>query len=325
LTILLLGISAIPITSFDNISKPEVFHPPGDSTVVSGTGLFNLTFSSVWNSTQTIVKNGDRVIGDRIILNATWIAGEDVNHTQIIVNATAVPYWITAETDDSSVEINTRALGANHTCTINMIASLVNGSILSERIYNVFLGNFFTPRITVLTPNGGEAWTGINNITWKAWDNNTVELLTFEVLLSSDGGKSFMLLSTNLEEQWFPWNSTDFLLRSTYLIEVRVSDGIYTAFDRSDGTFTAGSVVVTPTTQTTSEPTTSSISPTITSPTITSSTTTIVSTTTTPTTTATTAPTTPAPSGALAIILSSAIIGSAILAVFVYYIAGRKL
>ena len=300
---------------------------PSAAAMISGTGLFNLTFTSDWNTTPTVVNAGDRVIGDRIVLNASWIGGEEVNRTQIIVNATAVPLWIIKESTKPYVTINTRSIGANHTCTINMTAWLVNGSSINERIQNVILDNFFTPHIRVLSPNGGEVWTGTNNITWIAWDNNSQETLTFEVLLSADDGQSFMLLATGIENFWYPWNCSDFLLLDTYLIEVRVSDGIYSSFDRSDDSFTAGEITITSTTTTI----------TVTSTTTVITTTSVVTTTMTTTetiitsseTSSTSTPTTSAsPSGSnflLAIGLASAIIGSAVLAVVVYYIATRKL
>ncbi len=310
--------------------KQESLNEPLYRNTISGVKLFNLTFYSEWNATHGIVDSGSHIVGDMITLNATWISGSVVNKTRITVNATAVPFWISADNNASSVKINTRGLGANHTCTINMTAWLVNGSILSERIHDVFLGNFFEPHIQLIAPNGGEVWSGVNNITWSGWDNNSVEELTFEVLLSSDGGKSYMLLATDIENQWYPWNSSGFLLQNSYLVEVRVTDGIYTNFDRSDGFFTAGDLTITSITTTS----TSSTQPTETTnthvtTTITSVTTTVTETS--PTTTShitspsTTTSTNTYPSGVLAIILASAIIGSAVLAVVVYYFAGRRL
>jgi hypothetical protein len=300
---------------------------PSAAALISSTGLFNLTFTSDWNATPTVVNADDRVIGDRIVLNASWIGGEEVNRTRIVVNATAVPFWIINESTEPYVTISTRSLGANHTCTINMTAWLVNGSSINERIQNVFLANFFTPHIRVLSPNGGEVWTGVNNITWIAWDNNSQETLTFEVLLSADDGKSFMLLATGIENFWYPWNCSGFLILNTYLIEVRVSDGIYSSFDRSDDSFTAGEIIITSTTTTiTATSTTTAITTTSVVTTTTTTTQTIITSSETSSTGLPT--TTTVPSGSnflLAIGLASAIIGSAVLAVLVYYLATRKL
>jgi len=287
---------------------------PSDVAMISSTGLFNLTFTSDWNTTPTVVNADDRVVGDRIVLNATWIGGEEVDHTRIIVNATAVPFWIINESEGSSVGIKTWFLGANHTCTLNMTAWLVNGTTISQRIQNVFFGIFFKPHIRVLSPNGGEIWSGVNNITWTAWDNNSRESLTFEVLLSADEGKSFVSLATGIEKSWYPWNCSSFLMLDTYLIEVRVSDGTYDSYDRSDNTFTVGELPTTETSTTTVITTTSTAGTTMT---------------TTQTITTTSEPTsTELPSGSnylLVIGFASAIIGSAVLAVVVYYLATRKL
>jgi hypothetical protein len=313
-------------------TKQESHNKPDKRNTISGTKLFNLTYYSEWNATPSIVYSDSHIVGDMIILNATWISGDAVNQTRITVNATAVPFWISAENNTHSVTINTRGLGANHTCAINMTAWLVNGSILSERIHDVFLGNFFEPHLEVITPNGGEIWSGVNNITWSAWDNNSLEELTFEVLLSSDGGKSFMLLATDIENTWYPWNSTGFLLQSNYQIEVRVTDGIYTVFDRSDDFFTAGDLIISSTTTTTTSSTQPTETTTTTShitSTSTSATTTITGTSSTTSSFVTTSPTptftNTYPTGVLAIVLASAIIGSAVLAVVVYYFAGRRM
>ena len=322
LTLCIWGMFMLPLNT-PTISNSVEY--PSDVAMISGIGLFNLTFTSKWNTTPTIVNAGDRLIGDRIVLNASWISGEEVNRTRIIVNATAVPLWIINESTESYVTINTRPLGANHTCTINMTAWLINGSSISERIQNVVIANFFTPHIRVISPNGGEVWTGANNITWTAWDNNSQETLTFEVLLSADDGKSFMLLATGIENFWYTWNCSDFLLLDTYLIEVRVSDGIYSSFDRSDDSFTAGEITITSTTSTITVTSTATTTTSVVTTTMTTTQTVITSSETSYTSTPTT---TVAPSGSnylLAIGLASAIIGSAVLAVVVYYIATRKL
>ncbi|TFG15499.1 hypothetical protein EU537_00330 [Candidatus Thorarchaeota archaeon] len=216
----------------------------------------SLFYYSNWNDTLLPLDSGDRISGDHITLNATWSPSENANGSLIEVNATAIPMVIAASNNESSVEIDTRALGNNATVTINCTTWLTNGTPISQLIENVFLGNFFKPHIEIVSPNGGEVWTGVHNITWQAWDNNTQESLTFEVLLSADGGKTFQLLESDLTTTWVEWDTTGFSNLSTYMVQVRASDGIYVEDDTSDSTFTAGDVATGPPNSTTTDTTT---------------------------------------------------------------------
>jgi hypothetical protein len=209
------------------------------------------------NSTRVSVTSGIRIAGDHVILNATWTPKKSVNRTGIVVNATAIPSVINATSQSNSVEIDTRTLGNNATCRVTVTTQLVNGTQLSQVFTNVFLGNFFVPHVKVLTPNGGEKWDGQHNITWIGWDKNSDDVLTYEVLLSPDDGETFQLLASELSVDWLQWDFSGFLNMSTYIIMVRVSDGIYQTSDTSDTSFTAGTV--NPTSKTSTTPTTSSL------------------------------------------------------------------
>ena len=210
------------------------------------------------NSAPVPVTSNIRIGGDHIILNATWIPKKSANGTVIVVNASAIPSVINATSQTNSVEIDTRALGNNATCKITVTTKLVNGTLLSQIFTNVFLGNFFVPHVKVLSPNGGEKWGGLHNITWTGWDKNSDDILTYEVLLSPDDGETFQLLASELSVDWLQWDFSGFLNMSTYIIMVRVSDGIYQTSDTSDSSFTAGTVNPTstslPTTTTTTPP-----------------------------------------------------------------------
>jgi hypothetical protein len=216
----------------------------------------SLCYYSNWNDTLLPVTSGDRISGDHIILNATWSPSQNAIGSLIEVNATAIPMVIRASSNESSVEIDTRALGNNATVTINCTTWLTNGTPLSQLTENVFLGNFFKPHVELVSPNGGEVWTGVHNITWQAWDNNTQESLTFEVLLSADGGKTFQLLESDFTSTYVEWDTSGFTNLSTYMVQVRASDGIYVVADTSDSVFTAGDVDTGPPDSTTTDTTT---------------------------------------------------------------------
>ncbi len=212
----------------------------------------SLTYYTHWDSTKIDVNAGDQLEGDHIILNATWSLGTEINRTRIEVNATAIPTVISSEQYGNTVEIDTRALNSNFTCVINSTIWFHNGTTLTELVPNVFLGNFFVPVVEVVSPNGYEVWTGANNITWNAWDLNEDEELTFEVLVSSDSGVTFQLLFAGMTETRFLWDCSTFLNLSTYVVEVRVSDGIFSSYDVSDAPFRAGEIGQPDTTITTS-------------------------------------------------------------------------
>jgi hypothetical protein len=133
---------------------------------------------------------------------------------------------------------------------------LTNGSIVFQTFTNVFIGNFFAPQVVIISPNGNEIWTGRNNITWWAADNNGDDTLQCSVRISSDGGKSYDTLASSISRRWFEWDCTGLDKLDTYIVEVTVTDGIYFTTDQSDATFTAGDVIYT-TTPTTTSPTTS--------------------------------------------------------------------
>ena len=229
----------------------DLAHPSAEEVVL------NLTYWSRTNTSIGTVNSGDRIGGDHVILNATWTPSDLVDHAGIEVYASAIPSMISNISPTSSVEIDTRALGNNATCTINSTVWLLNGSVYSEIVENVYIGNFFIPRLIVLTPNGGETWIGTNNITWKAWDTNQDETLTYEVSFSSNSGATFQSIASNLNKTWLMWDCGECPVLTTYLIQVSATDGIYHVSDRSDATFTAGG----PASPTTSPNTTSTTTP----------------------------------------------------------------
>ncbi|MFW9911165.1 MAG: hypothetical protein ACFFEU_01770 [Candidatus Thorarchaeota archaeon] len=229
----------------------EYTHPSAEDVVL------NLTFWSRTNWSIAFVNSGDRIGGDHVTLNATWTPVDSVDHVGIEVIAPAIPSVISNSSTTNSVAIDTRGLGNNATCTINSTVWLVNGSVHSEIVENVYIGNFFIPMVTVLTPNGGETWIGMNNITWNAWDKNQDETLTFEVFLSSNSGVTFQSIASNLNRTWLMWDCSYCPVLSTYLVQVSATDGIYHVSDRSDATFTAGGQP----TPTTSPNTTSTTTP----------------------------------------------------------------
>jgi hypothetical protein len=94
------------------------------------------------------------------------------------------------------------------------------------------------PTVTLLTPHGGETWSGAGPhiVAWNASDADG-DPLTAKVLYSADDGADWQAVAVNVKEQ-------QYILDGSYLggseharIQVLVSDGLRTASDVSDGSF----------------------------------------------------------------------------------------
>jgi hypothetical protein len=252
--ILVLMISlVVPISILTQPNPDERMNrlPSESITLSAEVPLLNLTYYTASDPTCRPVVNDSVIGGHHVVLKAQWTQTL-VNHSRLEVYAPAIPSSLIEEDFNSSlIEIDTHKLGNNATCMIFSSAWDANGSLYYEALVNVHIGNFFVPNVVVTSPNGGETWTGMNNITWTASDVNENDSLSFEVLVSSDAGDTFSQVGKSITDYWFEWNSTGLDKLNTYQVEVRVTDGIYFSSDRSDSNFTAGDVGHTTSTTTT--------------------------------------------------------------------------
>jgi hypothetical protein len=246
----------LPISVMSPVLDIESSHSPFDFVSLAAAPNLNMTYHTLSDTTTHPVTSDSFIAGDHVIITAEWIE-YPVVRSRLEIIAPAIPATLIQELDTNTTEIDTRYLGNNATCIINATSWLTNGTVFFKTFENVYIGNFFVPIITVISPNGNEKWTGINNITWTASDNNEGDLLRYNVLLSSDNGTTFETLASSLTTKWFEWDCSALDKLDTYLVEVRVTDGIYFSSDRSDSTFTAGEInPITTTTTTTSTTTT---------------------------------------------------------------------
>ncbi|TFG33035.1 hypothetical protein EU528_01665 [Candidatus Thorarchaeota archaeon] len=215
----------------------------------------NLTYHTFADPTAQPVTSNSILAGDHVILTAEW-NGSLVERSRLEVHAPVIPTTLVKDLNSHITEIDTRGLGNNLTCIINATAWFSNGSVFYQIFSNVLICNFFVPSITVIAPNGNEIWSGRNNITWSASDVNVAEVLRYDVLISANGGTSFDTLASSITAQWLEWDCTGLDKLDTYLVEVRVTDGIYFSSDCSDSTFTAGDIVTSTTSTTTTSTTT---------------------------------------------------------------------
>jgi hypothetical protein len=255
--LLVIGLSFMVLT-FSLVSHPAVLHIspshflPVQNTLSTDYPRLNLTYYTQSNLTEIVVFPNSMIAGDHVTLRAEWTSSL-VDRTRLEVIASAIPTTLSIEEDTNVLELDTRALGNNATCVINSTAWMTNGSIVSSIFENVYIGNYFVPRVTVITPNGGEHWTGVNTIQWLAFDANADDVLYYNVRISSDSGSSFETVATSISQKFFEWNCSLYNKLDTYLVEIRATDGIYFAFDRSNSLFTAGEILVNITSTTTTE------------------------------------------------------------------------
>jgi hypothetical protein len=176
---------------------------------------------------------------------------------------------------------------AGMTKTIDTYFLLVNGtySVLvdsdtgtnlkySVEIPNVFIGNFFAPKVTVDAPVAVSSTAF--NVSWSSTDRNVADVPYYQIAVSTDGGSTFQVLARNMTTTSFIWDSHGFVEKSNYVLRVRAfsldfsnppglcsanGEENYWPGDFGDGftaPFAAGDVpITTPPTTTTTPPTTS--------------------------------------------------------------------
>lgn len=94
------------------------------------------------------------------------------------------------------------------------------------------------PSVRVLSPNGGEVLDGQTvPVSWTASDTDG-DPLTFNVQYSRNDGTSWEMVAQNLRGSSVEIDATNIPAGSQARVRVWASDGIHTAFDQSDATFT---------------------------------------------------------------------------------------
>jgi hypothetical protein len=106
------------------------------------------------------------------------------------------------------------------------------GQVLDSRIASPA-----TPKVTVLTPNGGENLTGVAVASWQASDADG-DALTFALQYSSDGGQYWQTLIADYSGTSYPLPINMLAGGTNSLLRVIVTDGFNSSSDVSDGPFT---------------------------------------------------------------------------------------
>jgi len=94
------------------------------------------------------------------------------------------------------------------------------------------------PQVTVVSPNGGEVLSGDQIVvSWTASDPDG-DPLTFNVQYSPDNGATWEMVAQNLTGNSATLDAANFVAGGQGRVRVWASDGIHSAYDESDATFT---------------------------------------------------------------------------------------
>jgi hypothetical protein len=98
-----------------------------------------------------------------------------------------------------------------------------------------------SPEVELLSPNGGELWsgTGTYTVTWSASDID-LDPLFFTLDYSTDAGESWFPIGIDITETMSILDVSFLPGGSSILLRVSASDGINTSYDIADNLFTVG-------------------------------------------------------------------------------------
>ncbi|MBV7339854.1 hypothetical protein KFU94_68915 [Chloroflexi bacterium TSY] len=105
-----------------------------------------------------------------------------------------------------------------------------------EQMLDSIMVSAHAPTVTVLAPNGGEMWDGLQTIRWKADDQDGDSLL-FSALYSPDDGRRWLPIAGNLSGESHSVDTRVLPGGGKSRIRLIATDGFNTSSDDSDATF----------------------------------------------------------------------------------------
>lgn len=139
-----------------------------------------------------------------------------------------------------TITYDTYLLGANTTRDIQVVAVTKDGTEYTGDWDDVTFNNYFAPDVTVISPNGGEVWTGIEMISWSTISLNADADITYEISISSDAGLSYMLFASGATTPSLSWDTSVWQFSETYRVKIEALDRGMSGEDESDAVFSAG-------------------------------------------------------------------------------------
>jgi len=177
----------------------------------------NLMPSNLGNFSVVLLDEEDQIIAE-MKFNVTFQCTLDLNGTLVPIESDVFPFMF-----------NIPYIPETHTIQIRNSTGHI---LISKEITPN------APSVNVSFPNGGESLLigEIYNITWSAFDSDN-DPLTFTVAYSNDNGENWIPLAFNITDNFYEWNTSG-LTSGEYLIKIIATDGVNTAHDISDSTFT---------------------------------------------------------------------------------------
>jgi hypothetical protein len=125
----------------------------------------------------------------------------------------------------------------NGVYTVIVEAEDHSGNKASKSITITLTGLNEPPTINLISPIGGEVWSGVRNITWDATDPDG-DPLSISIEYSPDGAGTWLTLATGeVNDGVYSWDTTTVPDGTNYLIRVTANDGKLSAKDQSDAVF----------------------------------------------------------------------------------------
>ena len=92
------------------------------------------------------------------------------------------------------------------------------------------------PQVTVLSPNGGETWSGSQTVSWTGSDADN-DQLTYSLLYSPDNGNKWLPVASKLPVTSYTVDTSTLMGGDNALFRVIATDGFHTVMDDSDQPF----------------------------------------------------------------------------------------
>jgi hypothetical protein len=216
--IILLSITSVHFTN-PSLSDDSVISTPIDRLTTKSDSLegaaVSLVWTSRWSATPQDVHNDSTLVGDHILLNATFAENSNVTRIDFELLGDDMSNFTSS---GSNTVLDTYSLGANKTVDITVRGYTSTNETVVHELSNVSICNFFEPMVILNEPQA----LGYNrfNFSWNSFDLNQDDETYYSVWLSSDYGLTYMNLGLNLTDSIFVWDSSGFLERY-YSVKVR--------------------------------------------------------------------------------------------------------
>ncbi|MGY5875241.1 MAG: hypothetical protein RTU30_05805 [Candidatus Thorarchaeota archaeon] len=189
------------------------------------------TDNETWDYTSNLV--AERMATGEPVESSTFIADRDGAIVVACFDFSVVPgnYTLIVSTLVEHIETSQGSTVHYDTygyypfnVTLNLIVTghTDANTSFSQYIENITLNNYFTPTVEDIHV---ESERSVHSISWTVNDRNVLDTHFFEITVSSDSGLSYQLLTVNLYNTSYIWDSSMFD-NGFYIIQVRAFDDL---------------------------------------------------------------------------------------------------